>query len=267
MGVPFIIGVGGAGSSSGKTTFASALIRALVRERHNAEDESYQSSASLKFILSDKKNWGAIKYTRTEFYSSITDTPEILNEPEKDTRRFLEAGAQEVLWVQSPPENLDEVMPLAIERLSYLDGIIIEGNSAIEFAKPNIIVFVSAKDNGEIKQSARGILSKADIVIMSRKSPLTGYSCIPDNCKVFKTQDFFNSHNNYIIIEEVILYMDKSASQKMAAELLGERSDRSAISCSEARKIAEETGLPYSDIGKLADELKIKIKNCELGCF
>jgi LAO/AO transport system kinase len=53
--------------------------------------------------------------------------------------------------------------------------------------------------------------------------------------------------------------------------LLEERIKKAArdgrITCSLLRKIAEETDSTYKQAGKTADELKIKIKNCELGCF
>jgi len=39
------------------------------------------------------------------------------------------------------------------------------------------------------------------------------------------------------------------------------------LSCSSARHIAEKLGLAYSEIGAAADELGIRIRNCELGCF
>ncbi len=39
------------------------------------------------------------------------------------------------------------------------------------------------------------------------------------------------------------------------------------ISCTAARKLAGECGVPVKEIGKLCDELKIKIHSCELGCF
>lgn len=39
------------------------------------------------------------------------------------------------------------------------------------------------------------------------------------------------------------------------------------ITCTAARKLAEELKVPYIVIGRAADELKIKIKSCELGCF
>ncbi len=39
------------------------------------------------------------------------------------------------------------------------------------------------------------------------------------------------------------------------------------ITCTEARKLAEELQVDPSEIGKLCDEEKVKIISCELGCF
>ena len=39
------------------------------------------------------------------------------------------------------------------------------------------------------------------------------------------------------------------------------------LPCPLARKIAKELSISYREIGKIADELDIKITNCELGCF
>ncbi len=39
------------------------------------------------------------------------------------------------------------------------------------------------------------------------------------------------------------------------------------ISCTKARELSERFGIPLSEIGRLANELKIKIIACELGCF
>lgn len=54
--------------------------------------------------------------------------------------------------------------------------------------------------------------------------------------------------------------------KELKEELLKKAVD-GKISCAVARKIAEGTGLPYKEVGAAADELGIKIKNCELGCF
>lgn len=39
------------------------------------------------------------------------------------------------------------------------------------------------------------------------------------------------------------------------------------MSCTEARKIMEEYEVPKGQLGKICDEVGIKIFGCELGCF
>lgn len=46
-----------------------------------------------------------------------------------------------------------------------------------------------------------------------------------------------------------------------------EKAIEKTISCPVLRKIAEELGVSYKKAGEAANELKIKIKNCDLGCF
>ena len=141
---PFIIGIGGAHSKVGKTTIACKILRRL-------------------------QDWGAIKYTKTSFYSSITDNPDILRQEHKDTSRLLNAGAQNVLWVQSPSEGLQEVLQVAIDMLSYVKGIVLEGNSAIEVLMPELVIFVAG--DREIKRGAEKILRMADAVIFDKDLP------------------------------------------------------------------------------------------------
>lgn len=39
------------------------------------------------------------------------------------------------------------------------------------------------------------------------------------------------------------------------------------LSCSVARKIAEDLQISYKDVGDAANDLGIRIQNCQLGCF
>ncbi|GBD99927.1 hypothetical protein BMS3Abin07_01974 [bacterium BMS3Abin07] len=48
---------------------------------------------------------------------------------------------------------------------------------------------------------------------------------------------------------------------------LRELADDNHISCTLARKIAGELRIPFKDVGAAANKLKIKIRDCELGCF
>lgn len=50
-------------------------------------------------------------------------------------------------------------------------------------------------------------------------------------------------------------------------EEIRKRSKNNRLPCPVARKIAQELGVPYKEIGNAADELKVKITGCELGCF
>lgn len=54
--------------------------------------------------------------------------------------------------------------------------------------------------------------------------------------------------------------------EKVKEELLKRAAD-GRIGCCEARSIAEKIGVTYAEVGRAADELKIKITDCELGCF
>jgi LAO/AO transport system kinase len=53
---------------------------------------------------------------------------------------------------------------------------------------------------------------------------------------------------------------------KIAAEIK-KKVVNGRLSCPVAREIAEKFSIPYKEVGKTADELKIKISRCELGCF
>ena len=39
------------------------------------------------------------------------------------------------------------------------------------------------------------------------------------------------------------------------------------LPCPVAREIAQKLSVPYKEVGRTADELKVKISRCELGCF
>ena len=136
---PLIIGIGGAHSGAGKTTVACEILRRFT-------------------------GWGAIKYTRTSLYSCIVDDITVLSEAGKDTRRFLDAGAEKVLWIKSPFSELPDVLSTAVTMFTCLKGILIEGNSAIKVIKPDIVFYVSG-DKAKYKSGADKILEMAQIVL------------------------------------------------------------------------------------------------------
>lgn len=138
---PKIISVTGAHSMVGKTTLCSILINEF-------------------------RGFGAIKFTKTPLYASLTDDIKILNQKGKDTGIFLESGAERVIWIQSPYYELENILKTALGRMADLEGVVIEGNSPVDFLNPYLIIFIIGVD-GEIKPSALEVSKKADIIIIN----------------------------------------------------------------------------------------------------
>lgn len=139
---PFkIISVAGAHSSVGKTTLCSIM-------------------------LNNFKGFGAIKFTKTAFYTSIIDDPDILLQKDKDTAVMFQSGAEKVVWIQGPGSELEDPLNIAISKMAGLNGVLIEGNSAADFLNPYLIIFVIGND-GDIKPSADRVSRMADVIVVN----------------------------------------------------------------------------------------------------
>ena len=223
------IGVGGSKSGVGKTAFIESLIKQIKKQK------------------AEKNKVIAVKYTKTSFYSSIITEDSIIEKEGKDTSRIKKAGADHVYWVKAGNYDLPEIAEKLREEILAHTGsqneiekhfVIIEGNSLVRIMQPDVIIFLKGQNDGQIKPSGRALLEVADIVIEGKYS-----------------------------MEEVMTEIEKIQQKKLIEKLLTERSNSGKITCAEARKIAEELGIPYIEVGRVANELKIKIRKCELGCF
>ncbi|GAB4407542.1 MAG: molybdopterin-guanine dinucleotide biosynthesis protein MobB [Thermodesulfovibrionales bacterium] len=250
---PIIIGVGGAHSGAGKTTLAVALLRHLTEIN---------------------PLWGAIKYTKTAIYCSMIDDIEVLSKEDKDTERLLSSGAERVLWVQSPASELGEVLPMAVEKLSDLKGIVVEGNSAIEFLRPDIIIFIFGSDSGRIKESARRVLEMADVVVCKGSNELIVTSGQSNRSQpsvlslTTRLSDCQNAGLSELGNEDFIACIAEMVEKKeKIRSAIKEKAIDGRLPCPLARKIAEELSVSYKEVGEVADRLEIKIIDCELGCF
>ncbi|MGO9613452.1 MAG: hypothetical protein ACLPX5_10505 [Dissulfurispiraceae bacterium] len=264
---PFLIGVCGAHSGVGKTSVAAALLKHLTDKGQEPAKNAGQPGSL--------KRWGAIKYTKTALLTSIIEDSAVLCQQGKDTRRLMDAGAEEVIWVQSPPEDLHEVMPMAIDRLCHLEGIVIEGNSAIEFIKPHIVIFIFGASADRTKPSANLLIQYADILIVPRNSEgssVAGDAMPADGGShrlTFKIEHGPSpaSCDSLLKIHELVGAMDKITRKKQIERSLREKAVDSKIQCGLARRIAEDLDVPYREVGDVANGLRIKIVGCELGCF
>ena len=55
--------------------------------------------------------------------------------------------------------------------------------------------------------------------------------------------------------------------KKLLLEKIRELAPDGTITCREARELADQLGIPSSQVGKVCSEAGIKITACELGCF
>ncbi len=154
---PILIAIGASHSGSGKTFLVSMILRHYTG--HSVLPLTPHAS---RFTSS---TWGAIKYTRTQSVAELISDRLILMERGKDTWQMLNSGAREVIWVRSNRPGLPDLLPEALKRLSHLDLIIVEGNSAIEFLKPDVVIFIFGKGRKRWKPGTEELAAGADIIL------------------------------------------------------------------------------------------------------
>lgn len=144
-----IISVTGAHSGVGKTSLAALLLREI-------------------------EGLSAIKVTGTELFTSITTEDEVISESGKDTAVLKESGAGSVVWVKSTRRDLKECLTQALSMVGNCNGVIVEGNSPIEYIKPDLIIFVMKEDLSGLKASGSKALEKADLIVINTGSDEIG---------------------------------------------------------------------------------------------
>lgn len=156
---PTIIAVSGFSSNVGKTTLVCELLRQLP-------------------------GWEAIKLTRGHYRSCgrdpagccvsdlLRDEPVIRSGRDanyqvgKDRGHFWDAGASNVHWVIAKDDQVAQGISEALARVAA-DGVIVEGNSFLEYVKADLTIMCARSEGGKIKPSARRVLSKIDFLYLS----------------------------------------------------------------------------------------------------
>lgn len=168
-----IISVTGAHSRVGKTTVCAILLKNLrgfgaikftktyQKTEHRAQNTDAPDSPLFRKF--GKGGFGSSPKTPN---SSLIDDFNILNQKGKDTAIFLESGAEKVIWIRSPYHELENVLNTALSRMTGIEGVIIEGNSPVDFLNPHLIILIIDRD-GAIKPSAINVCKKADIIIIN----------------------------------------------------------------------------------------------------
>ncbi|MGA8145616.1 MAG: hypothetical protein WB987_17155 [Candidatus Acidiferrales bacterium] len=82
-----------------------------------------------------------------------------------DTSRFLAAGAERALWVQTKDQRLEDALPSLATELANAAYAIVESDSLVKFWKPSQYVMVLDPANPDFKISARESLPLADAFV------------------------------------------------------------------------------------------------------
>lgn len=152
-----IITVSGSKSGVGKTRVVEILLRAL------------KGWSALKITVAHREGECPVRkgcHTCDELDSgfSIVRNKRIIEAYGKDTARFKQAGAKNVLWLRSSPQALEKGIQDALSLFRRAKGLIIESNSALKYIKPDLALFVKNK-NSLLKPSAREIINKIDLTV------------------------------------------------------------------------------------------------------
>jgi hypothetical protein len=84
----------------------------------------------------------------------------------KDTARFWDAGASNVHWVIVKDGQVAQGITEALNRVQA-DGVIVEGNSFLEYVTADLAIMCARSEGGAIKSSARTALAGSDLLYLS----------------------------------------------------------------------------------------------------
>jgi len=156
---PTIVAVSGFSSNVGKTTLVCELLRHLpgweaikVTRGHYRSCGRDPDTCCVSDLLQDN---AVIRSGRDANYESG-----------KDTGRFWDAGAANVHWVIVSDDQVQQGITEALSRVEA-DGVVIEGNSFLQYVEADVTIMCSRSEGGKIKGSAREALTKCDLLYLS----------------------------------------------------------------------------------------------------
>ncbi len=217
-------------------------------------------------------------------HAQAPEGPAILPEgpdgdPASDTARMYRAGARPVYWVRSTQESLSADITGALESMD--SGVaVLEGNSILEHLEPDFAIFIMNPTFDDFKPSAWEALKRADVVLVNGDKAVSGEEALrlEHLCKVRnpRLKILFSADRGREAAWNIILsrivgklggdYFLEETDARIAEELQ-KRAKDGRIACGVALKLAEELGVSTQKVGETANQLKLKIINCSLGCF
>ena len=126
-------------------------------------------TALAEILLNNLPGFAAIKITMNDLYTSVSDDEKDIMFPDTDTFRMKKSGAEKVVWVKATDGLLQDAMEQAFGKISNYKGVLIEGNSILEYVNPTLAFFVINGSIDHMKPSRIRALKKADICVVNQK--------------------------------------------------------------------------------------------------
>ena len=153
---PVVVAVSGFSSNVGKTTLVCELLKRLPGwEAIKLSRGHYRSCGKDPIACCVSDLIGAEPVVRTGREANY--------ERGKDTGRFWDVGATNVHWTIVSDEQVEQGIKEAISRVRA-PGVIIEGNSFLQFVDADLAIMCARSDGGKVKPSARDVLRKSDVL-------------------------------------------------------------------------------------------------------
>lgn len=217
-------------------------------------------------------------------HAEVPEGPPIIEErpdgdPTSDTARMYQAGARPVYWVRSTQDTLATVISQVLDSMD--SGVaVLEGNSILQHLEPDFAIFIMNPTFEDFKPSAWDALRRADVILVNGDMEVSGEEalrlerqCKEQNSrlKILFSADRGREAAWQIILSRIVGklggdYFLEDTDARIAEELQ-KRAKDGRIPCGVALKLAEELGVSTQKVGETANQLKIKIINCSLGCF
>jgi len=156
---PTIVAVSGFSSNVGKTTLVCKLLEHLpgweaikITRGHYRSCGRDPQACCVSDLLED---YAVVRSGRDSNYQSG-----------KDTGKFWDAGATNVHWVIVSDDQVEQGIAEALSRVKA-EGVVIEGNSFLQYIDADVTIMCSRSEGGKIKNSARETLSKTNLLYLS----------------------------------------------------------------------------------------------------
>ncbi|MCL2877930.1 MAG: hypothetical protein FWF13_04025 [Acidobacteria bacterium] len=109
-----------------------------------------------------------------------------------DTSRFLRAGARRAFRIIA--EQIETAIPALRDTIKDTHYVVIEGNSVLDYIAADFSILVLNGNVAEFKESARNILSRADVFVLIRENAEPPewenlLEAAPKNIRRFETPD------------------------------------------------------------------------------